>query len=70
MNLLRLVLTYAGFGFVVLGVIALAIPLVPTFPFLLLASVCLARGSSKHREWLEKLPVLGRFMVRRTNSAA
>lgn len=62
MNMFRLIMTYAGLGFVAIGVIALAIPLVPTTPFLLLAGVCLARGSSKHREWLQRLPLLGRYV--------
>ncbi len=66
MNLFRLLLTYAGLGFVVIGVIALAIPLVPTTPFLMLAGVCLARGSARHREWLQRMPLMGRYLARST----
>lgn len=67
MNLLRLLLTYAGLGFAVIGIIALAVPLVPTTPFLMLAGVCLARGSVKHREWLQRMPVVRRYLSRSTD---
>ena len=63
MNLYRLFLTYAGLFFVAVGVIALAVPLVPTTPFLLLAGVFLARGSARHRQWCERLPLVGRFFL-------
>jgi uncharacterized membrane protein YbaN (DUF454 family) len=61
MNLYRTIFTAAGFFCVALGAIALLIPLVPTTPFILLGGVCLARGSQRHREWLQRLPLLRRY---------
>jgi uncharacterized membrane protein YbaN (DUF454 family) len=69
MNLLRLFMTYAGLLFVALGVVALVIPWVPTTPFILLGGVCLARGSSKHRAWLQRMPLLGRYFPQPVESA-
>lgn len=69
MNLLRLLLTYTGLLFVALGVIALAIPLVPTTPFILLGGVCLARGSIKHRALLQRMPLLGRYFPQNAEPA-
>lgn len=45
---------YIGTGhlLVAIGVIALAIPLLPTTPFLLLALGCYSRGSDRFHDWL------------------
>lgn len=61
MKYCRLLLTAVGFVCVALGALALLVPLVPTTPFLLLGGVCLARGSHRHREWLQRLPWLRRY---------
>lgn len=41
------------------GVIGLALPLVPTVPFLLLAAFCFARSSRRLHDWLVTHPTFG-----------
>ena len=44
---------YLSFGiiFMILGSIGVVIPVLPTTPFLLLASYCFVKGSDKFNEW-------------------
>lgn len=44
---------YVSIGFIafILGAIGVIFPILPTTPFLLLASFCFARGSKKFNEW-------------------
>ena len=52
---------WIGFGwfFVVLGLIGIALPLLPTTPFLLLAAVCFSKSSDNIYRWLINHPTLG-----------
>lgn len=49
----------AGLVFVLLGVVGLVLPVVPTTPFLLLAAACFARGSRRFYERLLANPTFG-----------
>lgn len=46
-----------------LGIIGIFIPLLPTTPFLLLASFCLVRSSARMHHWLMHHRILGRYLT-------
>lgn len=50
---------FLGTLFVVLGVIGMFVPLMPSTVFLLLAAACYARGSQQFYDWLINHPTLG-----------
>jgi uncharacterized membrane protein YbaN (DUF454 family) len=51
-----------GTAFVIIGAIALLIPLIPTTPFLLLGAACYAKSSLRFHGWLKRSPVLGDYV--------
>jgi uncharacterized membrane protein YbaN (DUF454 family) len=48
----RAALIAAGTVFLVLGIVGIFLPLLPTTPFVLLAAACYARGSRRFYDWL------------------
>lgn len=52
MKLVNIVLISIGLLFTGIGMIGVVIPVLPTTPFLILASICFMRSSEKFDKWL------------------
>lgn len=55
-----MVLIVAGTLSLVVGIVGIYLPVLPTTPFLLLAAACYARGSERMYRWLLAQPRLGK----------
>ena len=62
-NIIRILLLVIGSLSIVLGIIGIFLPLLPTTPFLLLAAGCYARSSSVFYNWLISHPVLSKYIL-------
>ena len=62
-KLLKSLLLCIGWVSVVLGVLGIFLPLLPTTPFLLLAAACFVRSSPKFYQWLVDHPRLGSYVL-------
>lgn len=61
-SLKRTILICIGIVCVALGVLGIFLPVLPTTPFLLVAAVCLERGSERLHRWLLDHRVLGLYV--------
>jgi uncharacterized membrane protein YbaN (DUF454 family) len=61
-KLLRTLLIIAGTISVVLGIVGIFIPVLPTTPFLLLAAVCYLRSSDRFYRWLINNRLFGNYI--------
>ncbi len=59
---MKLVLNIVGVLAVLLGVIGIFLPLLPTTPFILLAAACFARGSERMHRYLLNHRVFGQLL--------
>ena len=50
-NPVRLIWLFVGFLSMGIGAVGVVLPVLPTTPFLLLASFCLAKGSARFHNW-------------------
>lgn len=64
-RLLWVRLAFAALGtlFLVIGIIGVFLPVLPTTPFLLLATACYARSSRRFYNWLMNHPVFGPLII-------
>jgi uncharacterized membrane protein YbaN (DUF454 family) len=58
-HFVKILWVIGGLVSLVLGTIGIALPLLPTTPFLLLAAFCFARGSEKMNNWMLNHKTLG-----------
>jgi len=58
----KLLLIIAGLLAVTLGTIGVFVPLLPTTPFLLIASYCFVRSSKKLHNWLMNHRLFGKYL--------
>jgi len=65
----RVLLLALGSLSVVLGVVGIFLPLLPTTPFLLLAAGCFVRSSDRFYAWLVSHPVLSKYILAYLNGS-
>jgi len=61
------ILIVLGWISVILGVLGIFLPVLPTTPFLLLAAACFVRSSPKFYNWLVSHPKLGGYILHYLN---
>jgi len=60
--LLNKILVVSGTFFLLIGIVGIIIPILPTTPFLLLSAACYAKGSKKFYNWLINNKWLGEYI--------
>ena len=61
-TVIRTLYLLGGFIFILLGIIGILLPLIPTTPFLLLAAFCFSRSSKRLHQYLLNQPMFGHFI--------
>jgi hypothetical protein len=61
-KILSKILIIFGSFFLVIGIIGIFLPILPTTPFLLLTAACYARGSEKFYNWLINHKLFGNYI--------
>jgi len=61
-NILRAILLITGTISLVIGIVGIFIPLLPTTPFLLLTAACYAQGSDRFYNWLLCNKLFGNYI--------
>lgn len=59
---MRIVLIIVGLLSLVLGIVGIFLPLLPTVPFILLAAACFSRASKRMHGYLLRLPFAGKVI--------
>jgi len=62
-RVVRVLWVLLGWFFVGLGIVGVALPVMPTTPFLLLAAGCFAKGSPRLHNWLMSHPTYGPILT-------
>ncbi len=60
---MRLLFAALGHLSLLLGIVGIFLPLLPTTPFVLLAAYCYSRGSERFHRWLHSHPRFGRMII-------
>nr|WP_199173310.1 YbaN family protein [Pollutimonas subterranea] len=66
---MKILFNIAGTVALTLAVLGIFLPLLPTTPFLLLASACYVRGSERLHRWLMRNKLFGPYLVNLQNGA-
>lgn len=69
-KLIRSLYIIGGFLSLGLGWLGIILPILPTTPFLLLASFCFARGSEKFERWFISTTIYKKYLENFVNSRA
>ena len=62
MNMKKLLFIALGFISLTLGAVGVALPLLPTTPFVLLSGICFSYGSKRLEDWLGRNRVFGPYI--------
>ena len=57
-----LLLSALGFIFLSLGIVGIAVPVMPTTPFVLLSAMCFSVGNERVSGWLRQNPIFGPYL--------